>query len=172
MKYTYAYKTSDGVRHEAAMNAESREAVFEELRKQGIKAIKVIAADGSKANGEIRGVRKRVLAASVVVAALLAGLGVYFSLRTPHTALNAPESPALVTLRTKSAAIAERHKAEVVLADGNKPKIAAAVSLTRTEAREVFKNILSELKDSSEQLEAKRLYGELMILADHDDPVE
>ena len=51
MKFTYAYKTSDGKRHEASMDAESREAVFETLRAQGIKAIKVVAADGSKANG-------------------------------------------------------------------------------------------------------------------------
>ena len=70
MKFTYAYKTSDGVRHEAAMDAESREAVFAALRQQGIKAIKVVAADGSKANGEIRGVRKRVLAAAVVSACI------------------------------------------------------------------------------------------------------
>ena len=54
MKFTYAYKTSDGVRHEAAMDAESREAVFESLRARGIRAIKVVAADGSKANGETR----------------------------------------------------------------------------------------------------------------------
>lgn len=86
MKYTYAYKTSDGVRHEAEINAESRDAVFETLRKQGIRAIKVVAADGSKANGEIRGIRKRVLAASVVGAAVLAGLGVFFALRTSHVA--------------------------------------------------------------------------------------
>ena len=78
MKFTYAYKTSDGVRHEAAMDAESREAVFAALRQQGIKAIKVVAADGSKANGEIRGIRKRVLAASVIATALLAGIAVYF----------------------------------------------------------------------------------------------
>ena len=38
MRYTYAYKTSDGVRHEASMDAESREAVFEALRAKGIKA--------------------------------------------------------------------------------------------------------------------------------------
>ena len=75
MKFTYAYKTSDGVRHEAAMDAESREAVFAALRQQGIKAIKVVAADGSKANGEIRGIRKRVLAAAVVGAAVLAVIG-------------------------------------------------------------------------------------------------
>lgn len=74
MKYTYAYKTSDGVRHEATMNAASREEVFAELRKRGIKAIKVIAADGSKANGEVRGVRKRAVAALVALAAVCAGV--------------------------------------------------------------------------------------------------
>lgn len=78
MKYYYAYKESNGTRHEASMNAASRDEVFKELRKQGIKAIKVVAADGSKANGEIRGIRKRVLAASVIGAALLAGALVYF----------------------------------------------------------------------------------------------
>ena len=51
MTYTYAYKTSDGVRHEDAMDAPSREAVFESLRARGIRPIKVVAADGSKANG-------------------------------------------------------------------------------------------------------------------------
>ena len=52
MTYTYAYKTSDGARHEDAMDAPSREAVFEALRARGIRPIKVVAADGSKANGE------------------------------------------------------------------------------------------------------------------------
>ena len=79
MKYTYAYKTSDGIRHEATMNASSREEVFAELRKRGIKAIKVVAADGSKANGEVRGVRKRVVAALVAFVALGVGLLSYFS---------------------------------------------------------------------------------------------
>jgi len=49
------------VRHEAEIESPSREAVFETLRKRGVKAIKVMAADGSKANGEIRGIRKRTL---------------------------------------------------------------------------------------------------------------
>ena len=78
MKYTYAYKTSDGVRHEDSMNAASREEVFAELRKRGIKAIKVVAADGSKANGEVRGLRKRAVAALVALAALCAGVVAYF----------------------------------------------------------------------------------------------
>ena len=87
MKFIYAYKTSDGVRHEAAMDAESREAVFAALRQQGIKAIKVVAADGSKANGEIRGVRKRVLAAAVLGAAVLAVVGTVAYFRTSRTAI-------------------------------------------------------------------------------------
>jgi hypothetical protein len=78
MKYTYAYKTSDGIRHEDSMNASSREEVFAELRKRGIKAIKVAAADGSKANGEVRGVRKRAVAALVALAAVCAGVVAYF----------------------------------------------------------------------------------------------
>lgn len=77
MKYTYAYKTSDGVRHEDSMNAASREEVFAELRKRGIKAIKVVAADGSKANGEVRGIRKRAVVALVALAALVAGVVAY-----------------------------------------------------------------------------------------------
>ena len=72
LRYTYAYKTSDGERHEATMVAESREAVFAELRKQGIKAIKVVAEDGSKANGEVRGVRKRILVLSALCLVLSA----------------------------------------------------------------------------------------------------
>lgn len=91
VKYTYAYKTSDGTRHTASINAESREAVFSELRKRGIKAIKVVASDGSKANGEVRGVRKRVLAASVIGAALLAGIVVYFVQPPIHNAQSPTE---------------------------------------------------------------------------------
>ena len=77
MKYTYAYKTSDGVRHEDSMNATSRDEVFEALRAKGIKAIKVVAIDGSEANGEVRGVRKRVVFALVALAAAVAGVAAY-----------------------------------------------------------------------------------------------
>ena len=52
MTYTYAYKTSDGRRHEDSMDAPSREAVFESLRARSIRPIKVVAAspeDGMEA---------------------------------------------------------------------------------------------------------------------------
>ena len=77
MKYTYAYKTSDGVRHEDSLDAESRDEVFQLLRGRGIRPIKVVAADGSKANGEVRGLRKRAVFALVALAAVVAGVVAY-----------------------------------------------------------------------------------------------
>lgn len=84
-RYTYAYKTSDGRRHEASIEADSREAVFVALRRQGIRPIKVVAEDGSKANGEReegerkrekvwRGVRLAYLASLVLLAPLVLAL--------------------------------------------------------------------------------------------------
>ena len=97
MKYTHAYKTSDGTRHEDSMNAASREEVFAELRKRGIKAIKVVAADGSKANGEVKGVRKRAVAALVALAAVCAGVVAYFG--GTRTAAVVAANPAAVSPR-------------------------------------------------------------------------
>ena len=97
MKYTYAYKTSDGARHEAAMEAESREAVFAALRAKGVRPIKVVAADGSKANGEVRGIRKRVVAVLVVLAAAVVGGVAYFQGTRTGAALAA--NPAAVSPR-------------------------------------------------------------------------
>lgn len=76
MKYTYAYKSSDGVRHEASIDADSREAVFETLRSQGIRAIKVVASDGSKANGATNGVRKHIALIAVSVFSVVVGVSV------------------------------------------------------------------------------------------------
>ena len=152
------------------MNAASRDEVFKELRKQGIKAIKVVAADGSKANGEIRGVRKRVVfvlgALCLVLGAILALSTEHSGLSTPHTAFGTPESAALASLRVKAAAVADRHKAAMTLAGEDKEKIAKAVEEARKEAREIFKDILAELPDAREREVAKSLYGELMLQAD------
>lgn len=121
MKYTYAYKTSDGTRHEGAMEASSREKVFEELRRAGIRAIKVVAADGSKANGEVRGVRRRTVAAISVTAAVLAGVAAYLMApsrrqggpeeeRPPEIAFTSEEyRTAFTNLETRSEQILVRH---------------------------------------------------------------
>lgn len=97
MKYTYAYKSSDGTRHEASMEAENRDAVFEALRKDGIRPIKVIAADGSKANGEVVGVRRRVVGFVAALAAI--GAVVVTSLYNRAIAPSLPEFEAEQTRR-------------------------------------------------------------------------
>lgn len=71
-RFTYVYRSSDGVRHEEQITAGSRDEAFASLRERGIKPIKVIAADGSKANGEINGVKKRYVALVAVAAAAVA----------------------------------------------------------------------------------------------------
>ena len=100
MNYTYAYKTSDGKRHEAAMDAESREAVFEALRARGIRAIKVVAADGSKANGAPRRVPRLTSLVPVVAAAVvLASLASLVSLKSFLSKGDGPTGPATATPR-------------------------------------------------------------------------
>lgn len=83
MKYEYVYKTPDGVRHTEEMDAPSRDDVFATLRANGIKAIKVVAKDGSKANGEVRviGFKKRVTFALILAVAFISGICSYFVTR-------------------------------------------------------------------------------------------
>lgn len=46
MKFTYQYKTKDGTQHEGTYSAASRTAVYDELKKQGIKPFNVKLAPG------------------------------------------------------------------------------------------------------------------------------
>jgi hypothetical protein len=79
VRFTYIYKTSGGVRTEAKITADTREQVFAQLRSQGIRPIKVIAEDGSKANGEPpRQSRKHKVVIAILSLALL-GLSVYIT---------------------------------------------------------------------------------------------
>jgi hypothetical protein len=102
MRYTYAYQDSDGVRHEASMDAESRDAVFAALRGRGIRPIKVVAADGSKANGELRGVRKRVAALVAVLAAVAAVVAT-----TLYNRAKPPPAPDFVAEQTRRQVIGD-----------------------------------------------------------------
>jgi len=82
------------------MEAPSRDAVFAALRERGIRAIKVVAADGSKANGEIRGVRKRIVALVATCLTLAAVVASVFAFRAGESntqtlkhSNNSPASP-------------------------------------------------------------------------------
>ncbi len=96
MKYCYAYKSSDGVRHEAEIDAASRDEAFEILRKDGIRPIKVVAADGSKANGEVRvlGIPRKVVFGAVVMTAVAAAAITWIAGKHGRNA-NMPTTPAV-----------------------------------------------------------------------------
>ena len=52
MKFAYTYRTSDGQRHSAEIEAESRDAAFARLRNElGIRAIRVTAIGEETPNG-------------------------------------------------------------------------------------------------------------------------
>ena len=111
MKYSYAYKTSDGRRHEDSMDAPSREVVFKALRARGIKAIKVVAADGSKANGEEEEARRKREKAwryvAVVVLASLLSLISLLSLKSLLSKGDKPPGPAFETAQTRRQVIGD-----------------------------------------------------------------
>ena len=94
--FTYTYRSSDGVRHTDTIDAESRDAVFATLRERGIKPIKVVAADGSKANGEVRvkvGVPKRVVAGICATLLVAVGLAYWMGSQNGETELATVVTP-------------------------------------------------------------------------------
>ena len=77
MRFTYTYRSSDGQRHSAEIEAESRDAAFEAIRRErGVKPIKVTVAEG--AGGTRNGTpnpKGMALLVAVGLALLAAGLG-------------------------------------------------------------------------------------------------
>jgi len=74
--FFYTYKNSAGERLEGEIDAPGRDAAFSALRAQGIRPIKVVAKDGTRANGAAvaGGVQRRVLIVGMLAAALVAGV--------------------------------------------------------------------------------------------------
>lgn len=160
--FVYAYKTSDGVRHEDAMEAASKEEVFETLRGRGIRPIKVIDRGETP---EARSARRRRTAAALAGAAALGALA-FAGWHFFHGAGGPQgESAELTALRVKSAALHDKHQAAMTLAGTDVEKAVAAIDEVREEARSLFADILSTLP-AEEHVEAKRLYGELMMFVD------
>ena len=105
MKYSYVYKDNKGIRHEATIEAESRDAAFAALRAQGIRPIKVTAADGSKANGALPSNRRNgkavalsITALAVVVAVLVAYFALHFA--DSSAVVITPQGPVTFSIAT------------------------------------------------------------------------
>ena len=82
MKFTYTYRSSDGQRHTAEIEAESRDAAFATIRRElGIKPIKVVAEEASRQDdGSPSGHNKRGrwMLAILVGTILAAAVGVWW----------------------------------------------------------------------------------------------
>ena len=74
-RFFYTFKTSDGRRRVAEIESGSRDEAFAELRRQGIRPIKVVAEDGSRENGASRPAASAWwgFALAAAIAALVAG---------------------------------------------------------------------------------------------------
>lgn len=140
MKYRYAYKTSDGVRRQDQMEAPSREAVFSALRERGIRAIKVEAEDGSKANGEIRvlGVRRRMAVALIAAVGALAGVSGWM-LSSRSASGNAATAKSDAVGRIRPAKPLPRQEIR-----GDRERLAGAATNLFTTAAEVYLSQFAE----------------------------
>lgn len=173
VKFTYAYKTGDGLRHVAQMDATSRDEVFAELRRRGIRAIKVFAEDGSRANGEMSGVRKHVVVAIVAAVAISVGAVAYFGgVRSVATADASVQEALNSSVRRQiigDTAVIEKGIrtgwADVFGLEGNRffasfaiPGVPVAVrSTTEDEIRKALATDNDQTSDSRSSLEARQI---------------
>ena len=84
--WTYTWKSSDGLRHEGEMGAPSKDDVYAELRKRGIRAIKVTERIAPVIRKGFRGLRKRDIWCLVVIGAVLVAVTLLLTLHGPFGA--------------------------------------------------------------------------------------
>ena len=183
MRFTYCYKSSDGIRHEEKIEAQSREEVFAVLRQRGIRAIKVYSDYGTKANGEVKFIVGKRLAAACAVIGLLAGIFSVIAVKNVEIDIR---SKHIKTLDKSTQTILFDHKERMdaaktfvldnpgrVAAETAQTDIARIVSTgylelntTRTKLRELFRPVYEQLPDEKEREEVNQLYAASMYKLD------
>jgi len=112
MRFAYSYKTSDNVRHEAEIDAPSRDAAFAALREMGIRPIKVVAEGGA-------GMSRKVILFVLSIAIVLFAVAVvtWWKWRMPpkeiggtRTYTSDVSQIAYTNLVTQAAEITRRHR--------------------------------------------------------------
>ena len=111
MTFAYTYRSSDGQRHTAEIEAESRDAAFATIRRElGVKPIKVVATDDSLSDGVAQGTKRvpdRVLLAVVGSVFVVIAVSVWLVVRgdrelTPtQFTVNTPQGPVRYSLATQ-----------------------------------------------------------------------
>ena len=193
--WTYSYKSSDGLRHEGEMSAPSKDDVYAELRRQGIRAIRVDERIVPVVRRGFRGLRKRdwtLIAAALTVLVCVA----VFSPRwmpppppepsaEPDPALENPDyvrladavEEAMSAFRAGFATIDRellsnyRLVAKSTSADDFVAEIAkgrAVVEKVRADVKQAYDESYGNIPDScpAAQNAAQRLYGEVMTEVD------
>ena len=154
-RFIYAYKTSDGIRHESWMEAETKEKVFEQLRKVGIRPIKVIDPDTLPEAQARRRVKRFLLWATLGIIAIA-----FVWFEVPRS-----ESSELKRLRDHAQSIEMKLDSICLNSGEDSESIWQRVEDVRYEAMEAFRNIREDLP-SYEVRTAKQLYGDLMLKFD------
>lgn len=195
MRFTYYYKTPDGVRAEGEIDSPSYDEVFKTLKKNGIRPIKVLSKDRPWIQ------RGRFGAKSIICIAVAAGLFVGIaawmvasesgrSATTPVAKIDlvAGKSEIFKSLKGKADAVRQQHDAAVQILDIAKIDDWRAISkmsnfdmvydgiargqslveLLRFQAQTLFKDVTTMFTDeqSEDVRAAKRLYGSLMDMID------
>ena len=142
MKFAYTYRSSDGQRHTAEIEAESRDAVFAKVRAElGIKPIKVTAAGDASGGGSLPGGNPQSsifnLKSSITLVALALALagGAWWWLRragdgAPYQVMT-PQGPVTYTVATplpRQAIPGDRRRIEQAVAQERDPPVAGATS--------------------------------------------
>lgn len=175
MRFSYSYKTPDGIRHEGRIEGASREEVFAELRRRGIRAIKVVSLSGSKANGEEKVITRKAFVFAALFLGLFFGVGVAVWLG--HADMR---SRRVKSIEREANAIVERHRAAIATLHLDELRDYAAIAASkapgfldqkirlcyhdldtaRTEIRELFRRPFLEFSGRPQELdELKRIYA-------------
>lgn len=91
-QWTYSWASSDGLRHEGEIFAPSKDDAYAQLRKQGIRPIRVTERIVPVVRRGFKGLRKRDIVCIVVVALTIAAIAwIVATQRTRHSALSTPQ---------------------------------------------------------------------------------
>jgi len=192
MRFEYAYKTSDGMRHVAQMNARSTDEVFETLRAQGIKAIRVTRAKPEGLLGWVMYMLTTPLFIAGLIAVLAMSVAVFALVREEPAKVSrayargegfkrlsaeAEEIRAAHAEAFKSvdfellrnyALIAQVADLQRLNAEITKAKV--VIANTRERLQTLFGNAPAAFADDAQGLAAAQvLYGEVMTVVDADE---
>ena len=189
--WVYSYKTSDGLRHEGEMGAPSKDDVYSELRRQGIRPIRVDERIVPVVKKGFRGLRKRDWSLVLVFVCGLAVLLWYAGSNSRATVgVPADKSPAVEfgvefgelsdkletitrNFRTMAAQVDRELLSNYALIekgtdmtpfDAEIKRWRDIVSKWRQEVRSLYESAYEKIPEAkiADRLSAQRLYGEVM----------